>query len=425
MPDSTTFSILFFTRKIKTRSEVLSIYARITVDGKCSEFSLKRRISVNSWEPSKNRVKKNTPNSAELNSYLDQVYNRLLSIHKSLIERDYPLTAKAVKDHYLGLAGDYKTLDDIVEYHNTQMTGILKAGTLKNYYTTARYLKLFLKSTWEVEDIFLKKIDYSFIVAFENYLRTYKPVRKRKTCGHNGTMKHLERLQKLLNLAVKLEWIDKTPFRNYQLKFQKFERSYLNERELRLIEGTFFKDKSLERVKDIFLFSCYTGISYVDLFNLNKAAVVEGSNSKQWVYLNRQKTGQKVKIPLLNKAQKILEKYWDFPANDSNKALPVPCNQNINKKLKEIVKGAGIGKTVTFHSARHTFATTVTLSNGVPIETVSKLLGHTKLSTTQIYARVLEEKIGQEMEILNEKISSSEKKPGAYCRKGKSYRTRI
>ncbi|MDX1471989.1 MAG: site-specific integrase, partial [Flavobacteriaceae bacterium] len=226
-------------------------------------------------------------------------------------------------------------------------------------------------------------------------------------------------------LAVKLEWIDKTPFRNYQLKFQKFERSYLNERELRLIEGTFFKDESLERVKDIFLFSCYTGISYFDLFNLDKAAVIEGSNSRLWVYLNRQKTGQKVKIPLLNKAQIILKKYWNFPSNNPNKALPVPCNQNINKKLKEIVKGAGIGKTVTFHSARHTFATTVTLSNGVPIETVSKLLGHTKLSTTQIYARVLEEKIGQEMEILNEKILSSEKRPGANCRKGKSYRTRI
>lgn len=224
-------------------------------------------------------------------------------------------------------------------------------------------------------------------------------------------MKHLERLMKMVKLGVKLEWLDKDPFINYKLRFHKTERSYLTERELRFIEETDFTGAGYEKVKDAFLFACYTGLSYIDVRELEKNQLVLGIDGNQWIYTKREKTSESVKLPLLPKAKEIIEKYWDSPETDTKK-LPVLSNQKTNKYLKEIAKACGIYKTISFHSARHTFATTVTLSNGVPIETVSKMLGHTKLSTTQIYARVLEHKIGEDMQNLIEHIQTKKAAEG-------------
>ena len=211
-------------------------------------------------------------------------------------------------------------------------------------------------------------------------------------------MKHLERLMKMVTLAVKMEWLDKDPFLNFKLKFDKSERDYLTERELDLIEATTFTQPGHEQVKDIFLFSCYTGLSYIDLKELRADQLVLGIDGNHWIYTKRAKTNEAVKIPLLPKALEIIEKYNDEMGKGSTfKLLPVYSNQKTNKYLKTIAGDCGIHKKITFHVARHTFATTVTLSHGVPIETVSKLLGHTQLRTTQIYARVLQKKIGEDM----------------------------
>ncbi|MBZ9731377.1 site-specific integrase [Salegentibacter sp. JZCK2] len=397
MPDFTTFSVLFFTRNLKRNTTDLSIYARITVNGKCSEMSLKRKTSVNEWDNSKGRLRGNTPQIKKLNSYLDQVYSQLLDTHKKLLEKDSLITAAKIKASYLGLDEDHKTLKDIISYHNIKMKDVLKWGTLKNYYTTARYLEEFLRSEKNTDNIFLKYINYQFITEFEMFLRGYRPKKHRKTCGTNGTMKHLERLQKLLNLAVKLEWLEKNPFKNYSLKFETSERQFLTERELEKLSHTYFKSESLERVKDMFLFACYSGLPYIDLKELTNDKIVKGMDGKDWIYTKRKKTQQAVKIPLLCSAKVILKKYRDNNVNNENKVFPVISNQKINKYLKEIMQSVGIRKKITFHSARHTFATTVTLSNGVPIETVSKILGHSKLSTTQIYARVLENKLSSDI----------------------------
>lgn len=403
MPDFTTFAVLFFTRKIKKNSEELSIYARITVNGKCSELSLKRKTLVNEWDATKGRLKGTTSSIRSLNSYLDQVHSKLLDIHKRLLDRDNLITSVRIKAAYLGLDEDHKTLNDIVDYHNTKMNSSLKWGTMKNYLTTAKYLKEFLLLSKQTDDIFLKHINYRFVIEFEQFLRNYKPKKVRRTCGTNGVMKHLERFQKLLNLAIKLEWLEKSPFSNYSLKFVKNERQFLSDRELKLLEETTFYNPSLDRVKDLFLFSCYSGLSYLDLKELTVNQIVKGMDGKDWIYTKRSKTNESVKIPLLNSARKLLFKYLTGSERIGKEIFPVMSNQKTNKYLKEIMIAAGIHKTITFHSARHTFATTVTLSNGVPIETVSKLLGHTKLSTTQIYARVLENKLSSDMDGL-EKI---------------------
>ena len=220
-------------------------------------------------------------------------------------------------------------------------------------------------------------------------------------------MKHLERLMKMTNLAVKLEWLDKDPFHQYKLNFQKHNRSYLSERELGLIEETTFKGAGYEKVRNIFLFSCYTGLAYIDVKQLLAEQMVLGIDGNYWLHTKREKTNEIVKIPLLPKAKTIIEKYAaEMKYDSSGKLLPVFSNQKMNSYLKVITKACGIHKNIIFHSARHTFATTVTLSNGVPIETVSKMLGHAKLTTTQIYARVLEKKVGEDMQNLIAKFES-------------------
>ncbi len=364
---------------------------------------------MNYWDVSKGRARGNTQNLRILNNYLDQVYGRILEGHKQLLEEHKMITPQAVKARYLGEGDQHKTLLELVEYHNTTMHTSLKPGTMKNYYSTKKYIDMFLADRLKTNDIYLKQLSYRFITDFEQYIRTYRPKKARKTCTNNGTMKHLERLMKMTNLAVKLEWLDKDPLRNYKLSFIKNERSYLTQREMDLIANTAFKSETYERVKDVFLFSCYTGLSYIDVKELVPIQLLIGIDGNYWLHTKREKTNEAVKIPLLPKAKEIVEKYKQ-ESMTTEKLLPVLSNQKTNQYLKEIIKVCGIHKHVTFHTARHTFATTVTLSNGVPIETVSKLLGHTKLSTTQIYARLLQKKVGEDMNLLIDHYQQREQK---------------
>ncbi len=250
----------------------------------------------------------------------------------------------------------------------------------------------------------IKQINYRFVTDFEQFLRLYSAKVSRKTCGNNGTMKHLERFKKMLNLSIRLEWLVKNPFDNFKFRFEKNERQYLSKRELQIVESTEFTNSSLQKVKDIFIFSCYTGLSYIDIKELTIHQIIKGIDGSNWIYTKREKTDETVKVPLLPQAQNIMDQYADSIKDEF--LFPVFSNQKVNKYLKEVMLQLKIKKKITFHSARHTFATTVTLSNGVPIETVSKLLGHTKLSTTQIYARVLENKLSEDMMLLKEKLGS-------------------
>lgn len=413
MTDYTTFSVMFFVRKHHNEPETLFIYARITVDGKRTEISLKRSIPVNHWDTSKGRAKGTIPEIRSLNQYLDQVYSKFLECHKQLSAENKVISAHTIKARFYGRDTYQKTLKDLIAYHNTTMTTVLKPGTMKNYYTTANYLNEFLESNLGVDDIRLSQLDYKFITDFEHFIRTYRAKIPRRICKNNGTMKHQERLMKMVNLAVKLEWVLKDPFKNYQLKYLKTEKQYLSERELQLLEHTTFRHKTMESVKDLFIFACYSGLSYIDLKELTHDHIVKGMDGRDWIKTHRAKTNEIVNIPLLKTARDILAKYSNYQPLISNAVFPVLSNQKMNSYLKEIIKAAGIRKHITFHSARHTFGTTVTLSNGVPLETVSKLMGHTKISTTQIYARILQNKLSSDMmrleQTFEEKRQSEEK----------------
>lgn len=408
MPSQFNFSILFWLNHSKAQNDLAPIYARITVNGRRSEISLQRHCSSKLWDKKIQRMKGRSPEAQKLNSYLDRSYAKLVSCHEEILREDEFLTSSAIKSRFLGKSSKAKTLLDILTYHKEHMQEVLKYGTLKNYKATEKYLKSFLKSQYKNHDIYLKRISYEFVSGFDRFLRKQKNAEDHPQLSNNGVMKHMQRFKKLMNLAIKLDWLKDDPFQNYTMRFEKFDRDYLTRSELSLIEDLFLEKEYLEVTRDVFLFACYTGLSYIDVKLLTLDNIIEQPQGRNYIHYCREKSHIPVKIPLLEKPQAILDKYLIYSRTNTN-LLPVFSNQKVNKYLKEIKKLCEIKKTISFHVARHTFATTITLSNGVPIETVSKLLGHTKLSTTQIYARVIDNKITEDMEHLQIKMNRSDK----------------
>ncbi len=409
MQTSKTFSIHFWLSMAKKKDDSAPVYASITVDGKRAEISLKRSCSVTYWDTRSKRSTLRTSEGKALNVYLDQVYSDLLACQKQLLGESRYVTAQAIKARYLGEDEQHKTLLQLIAYHNKNMVSVLKPGTLKNYFTTERYIKRYLKNKLKTNDIYLKQMSYKFIIDFEQFLRNGKSINLSRPLKNNGVMKHLERLKKTMNLALRLEWIDKDPFVRFSLKFTKPQRAFLSPWELEVLESGQLSKEMHRKTRDVFVFACNTGLSYIDVKLLCDDHIVRGIDGDYWIFTKREKNDEAVKTPLLDKALDLLKKYDQGLECKQEKLLPVFSNQKINTYLKEIAASLKINKKLTFHAARHTFATAVTLSNGVPIETVSKLLGHTKLSTTQIYARVVEQKVSSDMRSLRGKLNANVK----------------
>ena len=401
-----TFGVHFVIRKEKAKNGKAPVFARVTVNNQRCEVSIKKWIPVRDWDGRKGRVKSLTDEYKNLNSFLEQVRTILVEHYQDLVVENGEVTPAAIKIRFLGLEDSKYSLLELFDYHDSHNQKTLKWGTLKNYRTTKNYIERFLKSHSNRRDIPLNRLNYQFICDFENFLRNYQPLDHHAPLGNNGVMKHLERLRKLANLAVRMEWIEKNPFAAYRLKFKKVHRDCLTERELEAIENKDFKIERLRYVRDLFVFSCYTGISYGDVMQLSPANLQLGIDGEPWIFTKREKTDNPVPVPLLPKAEAMIEAYRLHPKAVSRGTLfPLISNQNLNAYLKEIADVCGITKNLTFHLARHTFATTVTLNNGVPIESVSKMLGHSKLSTTQIYAKVVEVKLSHDMKGIKEKFA--------------------
>ncbi len=405
MRSSSTFSILFWVYAKRIKNNQAPLYARITVDRKKLNISLKRKVDTRLWNANKQRIKGNSQTVRDLNQYLDEVHSKLFQCYQELRADDKRITPQAIKSKFLG---DDKarlyTFEDIIAYHNTKMFQKLHRNTSRLYLTSQKYILLFVKKEYKREDMELAELDYRFILSFENFLRSHKPRHYQKQIGNNAVMKHIQRLRKMITLAYNMEWIDHDPFRKFKQKLIPTHRGYLTDKELERLEVLVINSKRLNTVRDLFVFSCYTGISYTDLMLLTKESLVLGMDT-YWIVTKRQKNGNPVKIPLLKKALDLIKRYMtDKRSLVNNTLFPRISNQKMNAYLKEIAPLAGIQKNLTFHMARHTFATTVTLTNGVPIETISKMLGHTRLATTQIYAKVVERKVYDDMQMLREKL---------------------
>jgi len=404
MQHSRTFSILFWINTSRIKNGEAKIYARVTVNQKRVNISLKYDVLVNTWDKNKSRVKGNSEKSRIINHYLDQIYSKLFKCYQELNAEEKLVTAHAIKNRFLGIDQKHHSMQNLIDYHNDKMVYKLHKDTMRHYKTSQKYILLLIKKRYRNSDIYLKDIDYSFIIEFENMLRSFNE----RTIANNTIMKHIQRLRKMMTMAYHMEWIDRDPFAKYKATLQKVERGFLTEGELSRIEVLPYSLERIQTAKDLFIFSCYTGIAYGDIMLLTKDNIVFGLDGYQWIMTKRQKNGNPVKIPLLPKALSLIENYKEHPKTIQRGTLfPRISNQKLNNYLKEIATLCSISKNITFHMARHTFATTVTLSNGVPIETVSKILGHTKIATTQIYAKVIERKVSDDMFILREKLDKN------------------
>lgn len=406
-----TFGIHFVIRVSKQqKNEVGAVFARISVNGKKSEISLKAKVLPKNWDEVKGKEKGKREDVIKLNNHIERVRSLITDCYHQLIQQRQPVTVEAVKSLYLGEDTKERiTLLKLSEYHKQVETGRLAPGTLKNYTTTVSYLKKFIRKQYRKDDIPLENLNYKFILDFEHFLHNYEPTDHHKPLNNNGVMKHLERLKKLVNMAVTMDWLEKDPFFKYRLHFDKVERGHLSKDELAVLVNKSFTIERLQSVLDMFLFSCYTGLAYIDISKLSREHICKGIDGKDWLIIKREKTNTLAKVPLLSQAVQLISKYKNHPSAVANDTLfPMITNQRMNGYLKEIADICNIQKNLTFHLARHTFATTVTLSNGVPIESVSKMLGHTSIRTTQIYAKVVEHKLSEDMQNLKLKLASSQ-----------------
>ena len=408
MENENTFGVHFIIRQNRGKSGQAAVYVRITVNKTRCEVSLKCDVKAEEWNLERGAAKNKKETLKHLNSYFEEVRGRIVRHYLNLERKEQLVTADMVKDAYLGIAKDDRqhTLLWLVQEHNSQMQKVLEKGSLKNYFTTEKYLRNFLAKKFAAKDVYLKDLKYEFITAFEFFIRNY-PIKANDPCTNNGTMKHLERLKKMVRWAEINEWIPLNPFARYQLKFKHTERECLTEEELKKIESTEFAIPMLQRVREMFVFSCYAGLSYIDLVALKPHQVITNNEGTKWLRTSRTKNSQPVDVPLLKPALNILENLQQVSFPPRETVFYYVSNQEVNRSLKIIAGICDIRRELTFHLARHTFATTVTLMNGVPIETISKMLGHSKLSTTMIYARVTQRKIGMDMAKLQERLNNA------------------
>ena len=409
MRTKTTFSVLFWLYASRADSnQEAQLYARITLNGQRVNFSLKRKINIHRWDAKRQLLKGSKASVKAFNSYLETLKADLFHLYRDLLRKQSNLTAQLVKSHFLGEHIKSYSLIDIFDFHNETFKNKLARKTLCHYRTNQNYVLRYVQRVYNKEDYPLNSLDYQFILGFESFLRSYESDHYRRKIANNAIMKHIQRFRRQIKLAIELNWLEKDPFENFKPKMEKRERDFLSDEELKKIENFNTPIERLSIVKDLFLFSCYTGISYADIIDLKMENLITGIDGKKWISSRRFKNGIAYKIPLLDIPMFLINKYLGHERTKyKGNLLPKISNQRLNSYLKEISDACGITKNLTFHMARHTFATTITLSNGVPIETVSKMLGHTKIATTQIYARVIEKKISEDVNDLRVKLEKS------------------
>lgn len=399
-------SFRFRIRKDKSHGGKAPLYLEIRIDGYRKQVSTKILARLDYWDPRSQKDTGRTNQAKLINETIGQYLLKVNKFYIQLLRSDEFITHEHFRN-FLNKKADNlnegRTLLQLAAIHNQKVkeqvgiTIVHKAWL--RYDCMQRKLVLFLKKEYGVDDIPLKKIKYSFIVDFEHYLTVVSKV------GVNHVAKNTMMLKKIIRFAVKNEWISRDPFIGHKSKRQSANRQILTSSQLSVLMNKDFGIDRLNEVRDVFVFCCYTGFAYADVALLSNDHIRIGIDGKKWIYKNREKTDGKSNVPLLQPAIELIDKYKDHPTCVINdRLLPVISNQRMNSYLKEIATICKFNLRLTSHIARHTFATTVLLSNGVTMETVSKLLGHKSLKTTQVYAKVLESKVSEEMNNLSVKL---------------------
>ena len=401
-----TFKVLFYVKKGSEKPNGnLPLMCRITVDGEIKQFSCKMDVPLRLWDVKNNRASGKSVEAQIINRAVDKIRVEVNRRYQELMQTDGYVTAAKLKDAYLGIGVKQETLLKLFEQHNAEFAKKVRhsraQGTFQRYITVCKHLREFIPHTYKREDIPLKELNLTFINDFEYFLRTEKRCRTNTVWGYMIVLKHI------VAIARNDGRLHFNPFAGYINSPESVDRGYLTKSEIQTLMDAPMKNAYHKLVRDMFVFSVFTGLAYSDVKNLTTDNLQTFFDGNLWIITRRKKTNTESNIRLLDVPRKIIEKYRGLAGD--NKVFPMPSNTTCNKILKEIGRQCGFKTCLSTHVARHTNATTVLLSNGVPIETVSRLLGHTNIKTTQIYAKITNQKISQDMETLSHKLEDMEK----------------
>ncbi len=403
--ERTTFGLLFYIRRDKTnkRGEA-PVFMRLTINGERADASIKRFIEPHAWNSAKGKANEKSRGGKDLNLYLDAISANILRIQRDLELDKKEVSAQIILNRYLGKEqSDRHTLMEVFRAHNEKcraLSGIsLAPATVIRYETTLRLTEEFLQKNYKKEDCYLDEVTNQFIEDFEFFLKTVR------RCCHNTTSKYLMNFKKIIRIALAKGWMKKDPFAQVHFHFEPVEREFLEKQELKAMLNKEITITRLAQVRDIFCFCCLTGLAFTDVQQLKAEHLVADIHGKIWIRKARQKTKNMCNIPLLDEAQKIIDRYRDHPYCQTHGVLlPVCSNQKMNSYLKELADICGIRKNLSTHCARHTFAT-LTLASGATIDNVAKMLGHANVNMTRRYAKVLDSSIMRDMEVVAENMA--------------------
>jgi site-specific recombinase XerD len=404
--ERTSFNVLFYIKRSKPNNNgEAPIYLRITCNGKRAETSLNRWVIPDSWNSSKNRVKGNGTSARHLNETLSTITTKIFNIKRTFIDRSAYISARSIMNEYLGKSEKDLSLLQLFQSHNDKLKVLVEMGksrnTYKKYKTALNHVSKFMNHKFGETQLPLKSLNNAFIADFDWYLASNAGLKP----GSVNT--NVAALKKIVRLGMSQDIIQRDPFINYKFNRVETERKYLTPEEFELFESVSLDNPKYDRVKDVFMFCCYTGLSYCDVQSISKNNIQIHINGQSVLTGKRKKTQIPFLIPLLKPALDIIGKYENLPVIDG-KLLPVISNQKTNDYLKIIGKKAEIGKSITFHMARHTFATTVTLLNDIPMETVKTMMAHRNIRTTQIYGKILDKKVVKDMAQLDDILSKQQ-----------------
>jgi len=403
-----TYRVIFYLKKEKLKKDgTYPVMGRITVDGTQCQFSCKVNCDPEIWETKGGHAKGKSVMARNVNMELDKIKSRIDQHYKEIVERDNFVTAEKVKNAFLGLEYRQQTLMTLFaqwnEEYEKQVAGGLKAPkTLHKYKSVYKHVGEFMKSQYNVSDMALKEITPSFISDFEIYLKTEKHL------VHNTVNIYVKPIMMLMHRAHENGWVARYPFGEYKIGKEEVDKGFLTEGELQALMHQPLLNPQRCLVRDLFVFCCFTGLAYIDLRNLRQENIVKNPvDGSLWIHTRRQKTGVAENVKLMPVALEILKKYEGLC--EDGHVFPVPNFTSICSRLNTVAKHCGIERHLTWHMSRHTMATVICLANGMPLEVVSSVLGHKSIESTQIYARITQEKLGCEIDHLTTKLSKRKK----------------
>ena len=409
-----TFKISFYVQKSRiSKSGEAPVMLRVTVNGVRAETSVNLKVNPNFWNAVAGKSVGDSRRDYEVNARLDTIRMRVMQLHREMESDRERITAQRVVDKYLGR--DEKPvvmLMDLFREHNENCHRLVGNGmasaTVKRYETSLRHTEAFLRCKFGQNDIPVRKVDHKFITDYELFLRS------ECRCCHNSAVKYVKNFGKIIRIALANDYLAKDPFANIRFRLEETNPSFLEDHEIEAIMKKEIDIKRLSRVRDLFVFQCFSGLSYSDMKDLKAEHLVRDNDGALWIRKKRQKTGNMCNIPLLDPAREILDRYKDHPVClQQGVLLPVLSNHKMNVYLAELADICGIKKKISSHVARDSFGTSICLANGVSIDNVAKMLGHSDTKMTRHYARVLDKSIMRDMAVVNGKYAKRATAPTA------------